>query len=63
MSIDNHPNFHACKFAANITASFFDCLRGKMSPAIAPDIKQDIVDFVAKIEEKVDETTDKINHA
>jgi hypothetical protein len=28
MSIENHPNFHAVKFAANLVQLFYDCRRG-----------------------------------
>lgn len=54
MSEKNHPNFHACQFACDIMASYFECLRGGTSLENCPDIRQEVIDFVAKIEEKVD---------
>ena len=63
MSKENHPNFHAIQFAADIMASYFKSLRGagkELQPfyAYTSDISDDIVDFVIRIEEKVDESVD-----
>lgn len=56
MSLERHPNFHACKFAAEITASYFECLRNDTAKQFYPeDVTQLIVDFVSEIEEKVDD--------
>lgn len=54
MSLENHPNFHAVQFAADIVSSYYKSLRGCATPEISPDLHQEIVDFVATVEEKVD---------
>lgn len=55
MGLKRHPNFHACQFAAEITASYFDCLRNETAKQEHPDVTRLIVEFVSEIEAKVDE--------
>jgi len=55
MSIERHPNFHACQFAAEITASYFDCLRNETAKQEHPNVTRAIVEFVSEIEARVDE--------
>jgi len=55
MSLENHPNFHAVKFTADITSSYFECLRGCAGKKNAPEIMAEVVEFVANIESMVDE--------
>ena len=54
MSEFNHPNFHALHFATQIISTFYVSLRGKANKKNAPNIKDDIIEFVSKIEGKVD---------
>jgi len=54
MSIENHPNFHAVNFTTQITAAFYESLRGGANKDNAPNITSEIVEFVARIEDKVD---------
>ncbi|MFA5766510.1 MAG: hypothetical protein WC919_01125 [Candidatus Paceibacterota bacterium] len=54
MSIENHPNFHAVNFTTQITAAFYESLRGGANKDNAPDIADEIVEFVARIENRVD---------
>ena len=59
MSLENHPNFHALKFTTEVTASLLNSIRGdaqrfKIGMKDDLDLHQDILDFVEKIESKID---------
>ena len=59
MSLKNHPNFHACKFVSDITSSFYESLRGQMTPqnvsdGIQDDIRRLTLKFVEEVERIVD---------
>lgn len=54
MSLENHPNFHAVKFAADISSSYYKSLRIDVEDA--PSIRNLVVEFVSRVEEMVDET-------
>jgi hypothetical protein len=54
MSIDNHPNFHASNFAVHITAAFYESLRGGATAKNTPDISNEVIEFICKIEDMVD---------
>ena len=59
MSIENHPNFHSCKFVCDITRSFYESLRGKVtaqniSDGIQDDIRRLTLKFVEEVERIVD---------
>ena len=54
MSQENHPNFHAVKFTTTITSELFECLRGKATVLNCPNLAQEIVEFVSKIETIID---------
>jgi hypothetical protein len=54
MSLENHPNFHSCKFVADIVESYYACLRGK-GLEYKIDIRKDLLlRFVEEIEKDVD---------
>lgn len=55
MSLENHPNFNAAKFTADVTESYFKCLRGGASVKNHPSVSEDIVKFVIEIDSKVDD--------
>jgi len=55
MSIENHPNFNAAKFTADITKSYLECLRGGASIKDHPSVSFDIASFVYDIDLKVDD--------
>ncbi len=60
MSEKNHPNFHAVKFATDITHSLFECLRGKARIKHADWIsKETIQKFVLEVEERIDNAIKK----
>ena len=61
MSIENHPNFHAVKFAMDITASYYGSLRGKGKTCnICMDsVREASVKFVDEIEAIVDHEVEK----
>jgi len=61
MSVENHPNFHAANFTTQITAAFYESLRGGANKDNAPDIAGEILVFVARIEDMVDSTVDEDN--
>lgn len=54
MSIQNHPNFHAVLFTSAIAKGFYEALRGKANRENAPDVTEDIIEFVTQLEAKVD---------
>ena len=57
MSEKNHPNFHAVKFATDITVSYFESLRNEgknRRPKTDDIIIRWIVDFVLSVEEEID---------
>jgi len=57
MSLENHPNFHAVKFATDITVSYYASLRDKginRSQKIDKTIQRWIIDFVSNIEDEID---------
>ena len=59
MSLENHPNFHAVKFATDIIASFYRSLRiphEQVGKDTQEAIRDNIVDFVYLIEHLVDKT-------
>jgi hypothetical protein len=58
MSLENHPNFHALKFVADIMSSYYECLRGGAEKN-APNVREEVAEFVAQIEAKVDR---RVNH-
>lgn len=58
MSIENHPNFHAVNFTTQITAAFYESLRGKANKKNAPDISQHVESFCSNIEDVVDAVVD-----
>lgn len=61
MSIENHPNFHACKFVADITVSFFQSIRNtKLTKEDIDNMSEKFqkitLEFVGKVEDIVDGT-------
>ena len=59
MSLENHPNFHAVKFATDILVSYFDSLRishKQVGEDTQEAITDNIADFVAVIENLVDKS-------
>lgn len=57
MSKEYHPNLHAVQFATSIIEAFYNSIRpdSLLSKDKIPDIREDVLDFVDKIECKVDE--------
>lgn len=59
MSLDNHPNFHACQFTADIMSSLYESLRSEAAKNISPKImdlvREDLLKFVEYIEREIDE--------
>lgn len=58
MSLKNHPNFHAVKFASDIMKSYFECLRG-YGREVDIDTRDMIINFVSQVEEKIDKAVDQ----
>ena len=58
MSLENHPNFHAAKFATDIMSSYYECLRGGAEKN-APNISEEVVRFVVEIENKIDRRVER----
>ena len=56
MSIENHPNFHACQFVTDIIVSYTESLRGSAALCSAPIPSAMILDFVQQMEIYVDES-------
>jgi len=58
MSIANHPNFHAVKFATDITVSYHESIRGdaktQRSHSVDEMVMHRIVKFVDDIETMID---------
>lgn len=54
MGTKNNPNLHTVKFALSIADAFRESLRWNLGYEDAPDIRDEIHDFVTKVEEKVD---------
>ena len=54
MSIENHPNFHAVKFVTGVMTAYYESLRGKASEEHHPDIRDLVIEFSTRIEEKTD---------
>ena len=57
MSLKNHPNFHAVKFATDITVSYYKSLRfplDRMNFATEDSIRREILAFVERIEDLID---------
>ena len=64
MSIENHPNFHAVKFAMDITASYYGSLRGKgktCNIGMSDSVRESISKFVDEIEAIVDHKVEQNN--
>ena len=55
MSIENHPNFHACNFATKVMEAYYESLRGKASKENTPAPTALFANFVLDVEEIVDE--------
>ena len=55
MSLENHPNFHAVRFATRIFEAYFESLRGGVDKSSFPDISERIEDFVYLVENIVDD--------
>jgi len=54
MSLENHPNFHACQFTVDIVRAFYESFNEQ--PRQYPENMTDqISDFVASISTKIDE--------
>ena len=58
MSLENHPNFHAVKFATDITISYFESLIIPIEKvrSIGDSINYEILMFVERIEDLVDKS-------
>jgi hypothetical protein len=55
MSIENHPNFHACKFTADVISSMYESLRGNATKEDIPEnLDKLVVEFVCKVEQVID---------
>ena len=57
MSLKNHPNFHAVKFATDITVSYYKSLRfplDRMDVATETSVRFEILTFVERIELLID---------
>ena len=54
MSLKDHPNFHALNFVTEIMSAYYESLRGKASVQCSPDVREEIIEFCAQIEKKVD---------
>lgn len=59
-----HPNFDAIKFAADLTHSFYECIKSRStleatSFYLDEKINKKIVDFVCDIEELIDNEVKK----
>jgi hypothetical protein len=52
MSIENHPNFDAVRFASYIIEAYYNCKR-RVDQDL-PSINDYVVEFVGKVEELVD---------
>ena len=59
MSTERHPNFHAVNFTTQIMSAYYESLRGGASKENAPDISNEVVDFVCKIEETIDTAVER----
>ena len=60
MSLENHPNFHAVKFAGDISVSFVECRRGRaLGKNMPKGIDSLIVEFVAAVEDLVDASVEE----
>lgn len=61
MSTENHPNFHAVKFATGVIASFYASLRGPANAEIVTDeMHAENLAFVEKMEKMVDDRIDAL---
>jgi hypothetical protein len=58
MSSQNHPNFHAINFAVNVTRSYYKSLRNETAIEYAPDIDDEILNFIETVENKVNDAVD-----
>ena len=54
MSLENHPNFHACNFVTKIIAAYYESLRGGATKENAPLPHDAFEKFVNEIEDRVD---------
>lgn len=63
MSLENHPNFHAVKFAADLVASFYACRRGDGCDVDLDDLGGPaiLVQFVSDIETAIDRIVERRN--
>jgi hypothetical protein len=55
MSLEKHPNFNSIKFVVDILSSYYNCLRGKADKTNPPLISEEILKFVLRVEEIIDE--------
>lgn len=53
MSLENHPNFDAVKFATLVVSAYYECKRNEKQTL--PSIHEYVIDFVTQIEEVVDQ--------
>lgn len=53
MSLENHPNFHACNFITKIIEAYYESLRGGASKDNAPLPHEGFEKFVNEVEERV----------
>ena len=59
MSLENHPNFHAVKFAVDITVSYYESLRIPIKDldfATESAVQFEVLQFVETIEFLIDKT-------
>jgi len=54
MSKENHPNFHAVRFVANLVESYCASIRGSIPPKDIPFPQKLLLSFVEKVESHVD---------
>lgn len=61
MSIENHPNFHAVRFAALVTEALYTSLRGD-GANVPVDVRARIIGFVEDVENAIDSAVAVYKH-